>query len=141
MIITQEIKKAIYAKYLTSTLWTSDAVSMYLDHVPQSVNYPIIVVHPISTGNNMAMPTVANPIGWDYQDGIWDFVVYGNDRQNTNIIDIACRLEDLYHRQSLPTGNGVTHIATMSINESQSFYDQQQKIWKLLMHFRILAGR
>lgn len=141
MKIAQEIKKAIYAKYQTSTLFTVDAVPLYLDHVPASVAYPIIVVHPISSGNSMAMPSLAQPTGFDYEDGRWQFMIYGNDRQHVQIEDIADRLEDLFHRSSLPTGNGVTHIATISIDQYTTFWDQQQKIWTLMMQFRILAGR
>lgn len=141
MLLTQEIKKALVSKYQASTLWTVDAIPFYLDHVPNSKNYPIICVYPISSNQTMSMPTVANPSGFDYSDGLWQITIFGNDRQFTQMEDIADRLETLYHRSTLPTGSGVTHIATFSVNQQQKFFDQNIKVWSIIIQFRIIVGR
>ena len=141
MKITQEIKKSIYAKYQTSTLFTVDHIPLYLDHVPSNLEYPIIVVHPVSSGNTMAMPDISNNIGWDYVDGRWQFSLYSNDLQHVQLEDICDRIEDLYHRQSLPTANGVSHLATFSVDQRTAFFDESLKIWSIYMQFRIIAGR
>jgi len=143
MKIQMEIKKAIYSKYQASTLWTVDKVPLYLDHVPASTSFPFIVVHPISSNNTMAMPSpiVSNTTGWDYVDGIWQFAIHSNDRQHQDLEDIVDKLEDLYHRQTLPTANNVTHIATISVDQKTTFWDALLKIWSIYMSFRILAGR
>ena len=38
-------------------MWTTDAISLYQDHVPQSVDYPCICYYHISSVNKYAMPT------------------------------------------------------------------------------------
>lgn len=141
MKIIEELKKAIYAKYQTSTMYTSDGVQMYLDHVPSSVCYPIICVYHISSNNFMSMPTQTVAGGFDYVDSRWQMSVYSNDRQHVQIEDLADRLEDLFHRQPLTLANNCTHIATISTDQKTLFYDQQQKIWTIRLDFRILAGK
>jgi hypothetical protein len=142
MNIIDEIKKAVVVKYKASTLWTADAIPFYMDHEPNKIQYPSICFYHINSRNTMAMPVpVTKPEGFDYVDAIFQFTVFANDRQETTMEDICNRLEDVYHRQSLATGNSVTHIATISINQSTKFWDQQQKIWSIAMTFRILAGR
>ena len=140
MQIINEIKKALYAKYQTSTLCTVDKIPYYLDHVPNSVQYPFIVVYQKASGNSMSMPTTAKPAGWNYVDSLWGVSVYGNDRNDVALHSIASDIEDLYHRQSLTLGASCTHIATISLNVRQSFYDQQNKIWGIHLTLRILAG-
>jgi len=143
MNLIQEIKKSMWTKYKTDTLYTVDNISFYLDHVPASVSYPIIVCRHISSGNNMAMPDPANGnnYGCDYVDSRIQVSIFANDRQQVDMEDIADRLETLYHRKSLPTANGVTHIATFSINQRTSFFDENIKVWGLHLTFRILAGK
>ena len=139
--IVEEIKKALYAKYLTSTLWTTDKIPFYLNHAPQSVVYPIIVVNYISSNNTMAMPTVAKPSGWDYIDGRFQFAVRGNDRQLSTLTDIQDRLEDLFHRTSLTLGNDCTHLGTISLNQGTEFFEDALKVWTITNDYRILAGK
>jgi hypothetical protein len=140
MIIIQAIKKGIYTKYQTSTLYTVDNIPFYLDHVPQSVNYPIICVYAISSNNTMAMPTTIKTEGFDYVSSRFQFSIYGNDKNHVQIEDIANRLEQLYHRQTLTLGDGVSHIETIALNQGTKFYDQSQKIWTIAIDFRIRAG-
>jgi hypothetical protein len=141
MKLIQEIKKGIWTKYQLDTLWTVDNIALYLDHAPQSVNYPIIKVSHISSNQTMAMLSDTNPVGWDYSDGRWQFSIFGNDRQHSDLEDITDRLEDLYHRKSLPTGNGVTHIATISYNNNTTFFDEGVKVWGIHLDMRIIVGR
>jgi len=141
MKIIEQIKRAIYLKYQTSTLYAVDNIPLYLDHVPQSVKYPIIVVRHNSSGNTMAMPSAVKPNGFDYVDARFRFLICSNDRQHVQLEDIADRLEDLYHRTSLPTSNSVTHIATISVNQQTIFFDEGQKIWSIPCDYRIIAGR
>jgi len=142
MNIIQEIKKSIWAKYQTSTLWTVQNIPMHLDKfTPQAKVYPIIGVFHISSNLTMAMPSTIQPAGFNYSDGRWQMSIWGNDRQHAQIETIADVLEDLYHRSSLATGNGVTHIATISYNNNTTFYDEKNKIWGIHLQFRILAGK
>jgi hypothetical protein len=141
MKIVEEVKKALYAKYQTSTLWTVDAIPFYMDHAPQSKNYPIICVYYISSGNFMAMPSTIQPGGFDYIDSRFQFSVYGNDRQNVQLTDIQDRLEDVFHRQPLTLGSNCTCIAVISLNQRTQFYDQKNKIYTISNDMRILAGR
>ena len=142
MNLIQEIKKAIWSKYQTSTLYTVDNIPMHLDKAtPQSYAYPIISVFHVSSNLTMAMPQVGvKPDGWNYSDGRWQMSIFGNDRQHAELETIAATLEDLYHRTTLPTANGVTHIATISYNNNTAFYDEKQKIWSIHLQFRILVG-
>jgi hypothetical protein len=121
-------------------MWTVDVVDFHLDHVPQSVCYPIICCYHIASNNFMSMPSTVQVGGYDYVDSRFQFSIYGNDRQHSTLEDLADRLENLYHRQSLTLGGGCTHIATISINQKTLFFDQALKIWTLRMDFRILAG-
>jgi len=141
MNLIQEIKKALKVKYQLSTLWTTDAVPFYLDHAPLGKNYPIIAVYHVGANQTMAMPTIATPAGFNYTDGRWQMSIFSNDRQHIDLEDIADRLEDVFHRQSLTLGNGCTHIATLSYNNHTTFYDEGQKIWGIHLQFRILAGK
>ena len=141
MLIIQEIKKAIYAKYNASTLFTVDHVPLYLDHVPNIKTYPIICLYPINSNQTMAMPSAIKTEGFDYSDGRWQFSIYGNDRNQVQLEDIADRLETIFHRSTLSTGNGVSHIATISLNQSTLFFDQGLKIWTIRIDFRIIAGK
>jgi len=142
MLLIQEIEKALYAKYLLSTLWTVDGINFYLNHAPNSKNYPIICVNYISSNNSMAMinPTT-KPSGWDYVDSRFQFSIFGNDKQYTQIVDIQNRLENLFHRQSLTLGNDCTCIAVISLNQGTKFWDERLKIWHISNDFRIIAGR
>lgn len=140
MKIIESLKQGIYTKYQTSTLWTADAIPFYMDHVPQSVCYPIICCYYISSGNYMSMGNTTQPAGYNYIDSRMQFTIYGNDRQNVQITDIASRLEDVYHRQSMILPNGVTFIAGISLNQRTLFFDQNLKIWSLRTDFRFLAG-
>lgn len=142
MNIIQEIKKAIWAKYQTSTLWTVQHIPMHLDKfTPQSKVYPVIGVFHVSSNLTMAMPSTIQPAGFNYSDGRWQMSIWGNDRQHAELETIADELEDLYHRSSLTTGNGVSHIATISYNNNTTFWDEKQKIWGIHLQFRILAGK
>ena len=141
MKLIQEIKKALWTKYQGNTLFSSDAIPFYLDHVPNSIAYPFIVCYHISSGNYMAMPSVSQVGGFDYVDSRFQLTVFGNDREHVALEDIGDRLEDCFHRQPLSLGNNCTHIATISLNQKTLFYDQMQKIWSLRMDFRILAGK
>ena len=140
MILIQEIKKALYAKFQTSTMHTVDGLQMYLDHTPNSVSYPLVTVYALSSNQTMAMPNTIKPSGFDYCDAIFDICVYGNDKNHVVVESFADQLETLYHRQLLTTGNSVTHIATISIQQRTMFYDQAQKVWSIHTHYRILAG-
>lgn len=142
MKIIQVLKKAILTKYQNSTLYTVDAIPMYLDHVPQAVNFPVICVYAVSSNQSMAMVSQSAANGYDYVDSRFRFTVYGNERQHSQLEDIADRLEDVFHRQSLTLSDAtITHIATISINQNTTFYDQQNKIWSINQTFRILAGK
>lgn len=142
MKIIEQIKRAIWTKYQTTTLWTVDAIPMYLDHVPQSVAYPIITIDYINSNNTMAMPELTSkPEGFDYVDARIQFSVFGNDRQNVQITDIQDRLEDIYHRQQLTLGSNCTFIAMISLNQGTKFYDEKQKIWHISNDYRVLAGK
>jgi hypothetical protein len=147
MNLIQAIKKALWDKYQTSTLWTVQEIPFYLDHTPQGTTaqplvYPIICAYHVDAKQSMAMPTVAQPGGFDYADSRFSLVVYGNDRNHVAIETIADTLEDLFHRQSLPTLTyGVNHIATISIDSRTLFYDKQQKIWQVQQYYRILVGK
>lgn len=139
MKLISEIKKAIWAKYQTSTLYTVDHIDFFLDHTPNATVYPLIVCYHVSSGNFMAMPTQAHG-NFDYVDSRFQFNVYGNEYQHADIEDIADQLEDLYHRSTLTLGNGCTHIVTISLNQNTTFYDEQQKIWGIRLDMRIIAG-
>jgi hypothetical protein len=144
MKIIQEIKKALWTRYQTSTLYTVDKIPFHLDkNTPQSDTYPLIGVFHISSGLSMAMPSPdeGNTTGWDYSDGRWQFSCWANDRGHVELEDIADRLEDLYHRQPLILGNNCTHIATISYNNNTTFYDDNVKVWGIHLQFRIIAGR
>jgi len=112
-----------------------------MDHVPQSVSYPIIVFYHIASNNTMAMPSTIQANGFDYVDSRFQFSIFSNDRQHVDLEDMADRIEDLYHRQSLILGNNCTHIATIVTNSRTKFYDQGQKIWSISQDYRILAGK
>ena len=141
MKIIEEIKKSVYAKYQTSTLFTVDQVAFYMDHVPQAVSYPCVVFYHIASNNFMAMANPSKTEGFDYVDSIFQFSIYSNDRQHVQAEDIADRIEDLYHRQSLTMSNSVSHIGTIVTNSRTKFWDQSQKIWHISQDYRILAGR
>jgi len=147
MRIISEIKKAVAAKYLTSTLWTVDAIPFYMDHAPQGTTtqplvYPIICFYHVSTNNTMAMiQPIIKPTGWDYVNSRFQFSVYANYRQHVQAEDIMDRIEDVYHRVPLILGNNCTHIATFSVDGTTKFYDQKEKIWHLRQDMMILAGR
>lgn len=141
MNIISEIKKAVLAKYQTTTLYTVDAIPFYMDHVPNSRTFPFICFFHIDANNTMAMPSAAQPGGFDYVDSRFQFSVFANDRQHVQMEDICDRLEDAFHRQALVTGNGVTHIATITTNSRTKFWDEKQKIWHISQDYRILAGR
>ena len=141
MNLIQEIKMGLYAKYQTTTLWTVDAIPFYLDHVPQSVNYPVICCYHISGNFDMAMPNLATkPEGWDYCNSRFQLSIYGNDKNHVQIEDIAKRLSLAFHRTSLTLGNNCTHIATILINDRTAFWDANQKIWTVSQDYRIMAG-
>lgn len=141
MKLLQETFKSVYAKYLTTTMWTSDAIPFYIDHVPNAKSYPIICFYHISTNNFMAMPNTVQPSGFDYIDSRFQFSVYGNDKQYSQIMDITDRLEDTYHRKNLVYGNNCTFIAMFTIDSTTKFFDEQQKIWTITQDYRILAGK
>jgi hypothetical protein len=141
MLLIQEIKKALKTKYETTTLWTVDHIPFYLNYAPNVKNYPMIRVTQAGSGLTMAMPDPATkPEGWNYTDGRWQITVLGNVNQETTIESIANQIENLYHRQSLTLGNNCTHIATFSLDNHTSFFDEQQKIWGIHVQFRIIAG-
>ena len=141
MKLLEEISKAIKVKYEADTLYTVDKIQMYLDHVPQSVSYPIICVYHEASNNKYAMVTDDHPIGYDYVFSDWRFSIYGNDRNYTQMMDICDRLEDLYHKQSLTLGNNCTHIVTLVKDARTKFYDQNQKIWSIHQKYTIWAGK
>jgi len=143
MLIVSEVKKAIRAHYLTTTLWTTNAYPLYEDHVPQSVTYPLITYYHISSNNRYAMTNnlTGHPKGYDYIWSRWQFSVFANDRQNMLLEDITDRVEDAYHKTPLILGNNCTHIATLVQNGHTLFYDQQQKIWSVHLQFWIWAGK
>ena len=141
MLLIQEIKQSLYAKYQTDTLWTVDAIPFYLEKAPQSKDYPIICCYHIDSNQTMAMPTVAKPSGFDYCDARFQFSIHGNNRQHVQLEDIANRLENLFHRTSLTLGNDCTHIASICINSGTRFWNENEKIWTIALDFRFLAGR
>ncbi len=141
MQMIEELKKAIYAKYLTTTLWTTDGYWCYQDHVPQSVAYPIVVFIHVSSVNKYAMPTTTVTNGFDYVDVRMQFSIYGNDRQNATIEDIADRIEDTYHKTQLVLGDGCTNIGTLILGARTKFWDQDQKIWGIHQDFKFMCGK
>jgi hypothetical protein len=140
MKILSELKKAIFAKYNLSTLWSTDAIPFYLNDAPLVKNYPLIVVKYQAGRNTMAMPSVAQPAGFNYVDCIFTFDIMGNQLQHVQMEDIADRLEDVYHRQTLITGNGVSFIAMFTTGSQTRFFDEGLKIWTVSLDFRVLAG-
>jgi hypothetical protein len=142
MNLIQSIKKALWDKYQLSALWTVQKIPFFLDHAPQIKTYPMIIAYHVDAKQTMAMPTIVQPGGFNYADSRFSLVVYGNDRNHVEIETIADTLEDLFHRQSLPTLTyGVNHIATISIDSRTLFYDQKQKIWSVQQYYRILVGK
>jgi len=141
MKIIEEIKKAVYAKYLTTTLWTVDAISLYLNHGPNALVYPFVVFSHMATNNSYAMPDGTHPTGYDYVDSLFQFSICSNDRQHDDLEDIADQIEDTYHKVSLTLGNNCTHIATLVIDGRTIFGNESQKIWTIHQQYRILAGK
>ena len=140
MNLIQEIMKGVFTHYKTTTLWTTDAVPFYLNDVPQSVKYPIIVMNHIAGNFSMAMPTAVKTAGWDYCDAIFQFSIFGNDRQHPTTEEIAERLSLAFHRIPIVLGGDCSHIATILVNNRTAFYDSGQKIWHKTQDYRILAG-
>ena len=140
MRIITELKKAMFNKYNLSTLWTTDAIPFYLNDAPLVTNYPIITLKHQAGRNTMAMPSVAQPAGFNYVDSIWTFAVMGNQLQHVQMEDIADRLEDVYHRQTLITGNGVSFIAMFTTGSHTLYYNEGLKIWTIEQDYRCLAG-
>lgn len=112
-----------------------------MDHVPQSVAYPIIAVYHISSNNTMSMPTSTVPNGFDYCNAKFQFSIYGNDTQHVQIEDIADRLETIFHRTSLTLDAGYTHICTYTTDSSTKFWDEGQKVWHIRQDYLIMAGK
>lgn len=139
--IIQAIKIAFWDKYKLSTLWTVDAIPFALNYNPNSKNYPLIVINHVKTNSTMAMPSTVQLTGYNYVDSRFSLIVYGNTNNHATIEGIADSLETLYHRSSLPTAGGVTHIATIFIDGQTIFYDQGQKIWGINQYIRVLAGK
>ena len=141
MKLIEEVKKAVYAHYNTTTLNTVDHIAFFQDHAYTGICYPIICFYHISSNSSMAMPTTAKPTGFDYIDSNFQFSVYSNDRQYSNAEDIMDRLEEAFHRVPLTLYNDCTHIATICTNARTKFWDENQKIWHISADFRILAGK
>lgn len=141
MKLIEQIKKGIYAHYNTTTLWTSDAIPLYQDHVPNSVCYPCVCFYHISSTNEYAMVSTSHATGYDYVNCRIQFSIYANDRQNTTAEDIADRLEDAFHKVQLTFGDDCTHIVTLVQGARTRFWDQQQKIWTISQDYMILAGK
>lgn len=142
MQIIDQLKKAIFARYQASTLWTVDGIACYMDHVPNAVPYPFVVFFHRSSNNKVAMPDGTHPTGYDYvMPAIFRFSVYANDRQHAQMEDIADRLEDLFQKVKLTLSAGCTHIGTLAVDDSTTFFDQQQKVWQYSQSFRFWAGK
>jgi len=141
MKIIEEIKKGVYAHYQTLTLWTVDAVTFYMDHVPNAVEYPFIVFYHLASNNSYSMVDGTHPKGYDYVDSIFQFSLFGNDRQHSELENYADQIEDGFHKVHLILGGNVTHIATLTTDSRTSFYDQGLKVWQINQKYRIMAGK
>ena len=135
------MKKAICAHYQTTTLWTVDAIPFFMDHVPNASNYPFIVFYHVGTNNSYSMVDGTHPKGYDYIDSDFQFSIFSNAGQHTNLEDLADRIEDAFHKVHLTLGSNCTHIATLVKDSRTSFYNQQQKIWSVQQKYRIWAGK
>jgi len=82
-----------------------------------------------------------HPTGYDYVDCMFQFAIFGNDRQHSDLEGYADQIEDGFHKIQLTLGNNCTHIATLVTDSRTSFYDQGLKIWQINQKYRILAGR
>jgi hypothetical protein len=141
MKMIEELKKAIYAKYLTTTLYTVDNVLCYQDHVPSSVNYPCVCFYHISSINKCGMIATGHATGFDYADVRIQFGIYVNDRQYAQAEDIADRIEDTYHKHSLTLGSSCTNIGTLVTGAGTRFYDENQKIWTIAQDYKFFIGK
>lgn len=136
------MKIGIYNHYMASTLWTADAVPIYLNYVPNATDYPFVVVSHISSNNNYAMIDSTHPKGYDYVlPAIFQFTVLGNDRQHSTIENIADQLEDLFHKTQLTLAASVTNFGTLVTDSRTTFFNQSNKVWQISQNYQFWAGK
>lgn len=143
MKLLEEVKKGIVAHYATTTLATVDHIPLYQDHIPNAITYPFIVFFHKSSNNKYAMIDAStHPTGYDYlMPAIFQFSVYANDRQYSQMEDIADRLEDAFNKVHMTFGAGCTHIGTLVSDDRTKFFEQNQKIWVIHQDYRIWCGK